>query len=1340
MMPTNLSTHLTENSNTPHVLERFSTEDLRQLCFIAYFGNESTSGVGTYMKMFGLPDRDFYNDNALKLQQEGLLVTRNMVSPEWHLDLIDYLATKHPEWVEQFRRIQSCTPSHSCDYLWRLAKALRNDDFEGAKRISKPYEGIGRKLFNIFPYIRHRAIADPRYAHLLDNEQLHSMVTETMEHLFTADTLDEDTLASIEKMIPTYHPAYSEIRDRISLYRYFISGKTNGEGHQTTWSMAQHAIDALYHGDVEDAFALFRKALKKQGRNAGAFPRPLLNYCYVISLLRFRTKYGPLSVTKETDALRQASSFRTDHAHFAAKLLLDYSDSDASSAREEIRRRIAGARASADTPQKRYFAFLMSRYFDLPDDDTPYQQPSAAILMHECSLYKAASMSCREELVSLFGGTPLLSTIRKKQPWEILLGEIDNVAKTQVDNRRRRIVYFLNRQTLSGIVEQVEDEPGTWRDEKLLSKKIMADEGYDSMDAADTRIAVGLAGKADWQTDADIIVPLLADTDRLYIGVEYLPTRQMATINVEKPYVEFHGEADKIVIRTNALRQPDGSLRKHSVTFAESAYTLVSLNPLQKDILDRLVATKTLPVSATPSLRKTIASLKGIIDVKEDILSDMESTAFESDGQLAVRIEPAPDREYQMTILAAPMPNGMARLEPAAGEEYVYDEDAQGRVHMVHRNMTMEADNLEHINNYALQSGMEQTAPNIYNIGEDRALLQLMLFCHEQEACYVMEWPQGHALKFKGVLTINDIHIDVRGDNEWFAVEGDVRVGDRKITLEDLLKACSQTEGDFVKVGENEYVQMTDTLRRHIAELDAVLLMGERKRRQIPKYLVGSLAKTLEKLEYSTDNSYRDFMLKMKQAYERDIEVPADLQATLRPYQKDGYVWMKRLDAWGAGACLADDMGLGKTLQTLAFILSKAYGGPALVVAPKSVIPNWVKETNRFAPSLQVTVLNDADNRQQAVGDAGPRSLVLCTYGVLTTEEHLLASKEWEVACLDEAQQIKNRNTYVSQAAMNLRARSRIALTGTPLQNHVGEIWNLMQFINPGLLGRWNVFRDTYVNATLDETHYEMLQEMIQPFILRRTKQQVLADLPEKTEDVHYVEMTEQELAVYEKMRQTVELKFKKNKTKAERQAAKEIDVSYFDELMKLRLASCDMHLVHSSWGASSTKITSLMEILDTLLAIPENNVLVFSQFTSFLARIKPELKNHGWEYLYLDGQTPMKQRQEMVEQFQRSERRLFLASLKAGGLGINLTAANYVILLDPWWNPAIEQQATDRTHRIGQKRCVSVIRLISSHTIEEKIIRLHEKKQQLSDKVLDGTSESHKLTYEDILDMVSPY
>ena len=249
-----------------------------------------------------------------------------------------------------------------------------------------------------------------------------------------------------------------------------------------------------------------------------------------------------------------------------------------------------------------------------------------------------------------------------------------------------------------------------------------------------------------------------------------------------------------------------------------------------------------------------------------------------------------------------------------------------------------------------------------------------------------------------------------------------------------------------------------------------------------------------------------------------------------------------------------------------------------------------------------------------------------------------------------------------------------------------------------------------------------------------------MTDLPDKIMHVHMVEMTDQETAVYEEMRKQAEIKFKKNKNPQERKLAATLDLNFFTELMKLRLAACSMKLVYDNWKYQSSKVLALLEILDNLLDSPDNNIIVFSQFTSFMETIKPELKRRGIEFLYLDGQTPMAKRQEYVDDFQQGRCRLFLSSLKAGGLGINLTAANFVLILDPWWNPAIENQAMDRAHRLGQKRVVSVIRLISAQTIEEKILNLHKDKTILAQDILDGTSESGKLTYEDVMDLVSPF
>ena len=1330
-----------------------TSDDARQLCYIAYYGEDYGSAIPQYLKKFRKSRKD-YEDTLFKLQQLGYLQTHNTASPEHHLDILDFLAIEHQDWLKSFKAFRQYTPTHSCQYLWRLAELLRKDDFDGAARLSKPYEGLGSKLFNVYAYIRKRAIDDNRYAMLLDDEQKITMTAETLNELVHKGTLDVASLDSIRSMTPKSHRLYREVMEKIDLYEFLLTGKSyEYDKPQTVWSLSMTAIKELYAGNVENALALFRKAASCTKPHTGCLPIPVLNYFYALCIIKYRVKYGPLSITDVLNELRSASPVRLSAENFAARLLLEYAEVTTENASNDVQKRADMVLGYADDNINRCFALLLANFFSLSKESLEKldgTQPALSIMMHELSPYMAVSTKAKEELEGKYGGKPILANIRRKASWEVLLGEIDTTVEQAVDERPKRIVYFMLGHTLSTIVEQTQEDDGTWKDNRLLSVVTMCSTGYESMDLVDSRIAMEMSKKQSGKpgtnliTDADIVIPNLVGTDRVFYGKEYLPGRMKAEIIQEKPYVDFSGQGDKIVISSNAKVGPDGNPQKNTVSVCGTKYSLVTLNPLQKDILGKLLSRKSLPASAAPSLRKTIESLNGIIEVRENILSDIEMKAFESDGHIAIRIEPVKENlctEYRMTLLAMPLKDGVSRLVPTVGEEYVYDEDEAGRTHCVHRDMAKEEANYQGLVDYAEQFDLEFSSYNVCTLGDERILLNFLAFCHRNQDKYVVEWPNGQTLKFKGILTENNIDIEVKSDTDWLSVEGQARLDVDVLGLDELLKACCRESYDgFVRIGEDEYIKMTETLRRHLAELDAILSIGEKKQKSVPKFLVGALATTLDKMNQKVDSGYREFRDKMKQAYETEVMIPQGLQATLRPYQEEGFKWLTRLDAWGAGACLADDMGLGKTLQALTFILSKADRGPSLIVAPKSVIPNWVSEVAKFAPQLNVTVLNDANNRQLTVEEASAYSLILCTYGVLTTESQLLCSREWNVACLDEAHQIKNRNTMVSQAAMSLKAQSRIILTGTPVQNHVGELWNLMQFLNPGMLGKWNVFRDTYVNADLDEEHRTMLKEMTQPFILRRTKQQVLHDLPEKIEGTHYVTMSENESKVYETLRQRVELKFKKGKTKAEKDVASQIEIDYFQELMKLRLASCDMHLVYELWKDPSTKIEALMEILETLMDVQDNSVLVFSQFTSFLARIKPELEKHGWEYHYMDGQTSMKKRQEMVEEFQNGHKRLFLSSLKAGGLGINLTQANYVILLDPWWNPAIENQATDRAHRIGQQRCVSVIRLITQQTIEEKILRLHEKKQSISDDVLDGTSDSFKLNYDDILEMVAPY
>ena len=315
---------------------------------------------------------------------------------------------------------------------------------------------------------------------------------------------------------------------------------------------------------------------------------------------------------------------------------------------------------------------------------------------------------------------------------------------------------------------------------------------------------------------------------------------------------------------------------------------------------------------------------------------------------------------------------------------------------------------------------------------------------------------------------------------------------------------------------------------------------------------------------------------------------------------------------------------------------------------------------------------------------------------------------------------------------MRLEAERRIILTGTPVQNHLGELWNLFQFINPGLLGSYELFHQKYIlpiENLQDDEGQAQLQQLVSPFMLRRTKQAVVTELPEKTEINISIELSDDEMAFYEVMRQRAEERF--------HEEGNQFSLNALAELTHLRQAACSPELIDATWAAGSSKLNAFMELAQEIVE-GGNSVIVFSQFTSFLKLIKERLAEARLPFLYLDGAISMRQREQTVADFQKGKCPIFLISLKAGGVGLNLTAANYVIHLDPWWNPAIEQQATDRAYRIGQKQAVTVYHLISHHTIEEKILRLHESKRALSDSILEGADKGFHLNAEDMLDMLS--
>jgi superfamily II DNA or RNA helicase len=469
--------------------------------------------------------------------------------------------------------------------------------------------------------------------------------------------------------------------------------------------------------------------------------------------------------------------------------------------------------------------------------------------------------------------------------------------------------------------------------------------------------------------------------------------------------------------------------------------------------------------------------------------------------------------------------------------------------------------------------------------------------------------------------------------------------------------------------------------------------------------------------------------------------VPSGFGATLRGYQERGLAWLQFLRSAELGGILADDMGLGKTVQALAHLAVEQAGGrldrPALVICPTSLVANWRTEASRFAPSLRTLILHGPD-RAGHFDKIGEHDLVITTYPLLARDHRILVEQDWHIVMLDEAQTIKNPMATTSKLARTLKARQRLCLSGTPLENHLGELWSLFDFLMPDFLGNRQNFGQRFrtpIERAGNEERRLRLAERIAPFLLRRTKQDVAADLPAKTAIAQTVEMGPNQRAVYEGIRLAMHAKVRA--AIAENGLARS-GIIILDALLKLRQACCDPRLLKlqtvKATKPGSAKLERLLEMLPALLE-EGRRILLFSQFTSMLALIQQELERLTIPYVLLTGDTT--DRATPIQKFQSGEVPLFLISLKAGGVGLNLTAADTVIHYDPWWNPAVEDQATDRAHRIGQDKPVFVHRLITAGTIEEKMQVLKERKQALVSGILDASAAKALALTEGDLEML---
>ncbi len=586
-----------------------------------------------------------------------------------------------------------------------------------------------------------------------------------------------------------------------------------------------------------------------------------------------------------------------------------------------------------------------------------------------------------------------------------------------------------------------------------------------------------------------------------------------------------------------------------------------------------------------------------------------------------------------------------------------------------------------------------------------------------------LEWSEGKEWKVRCTATTGSLSLTSnKGEGDWFELAGSLRIDDTKVlALSRALELARSYPGRYLQLSDGDFVRLDQRLRQQLEELDQ-LVDPHAKAFRISPLAVPALA-DIEVDNLHADDHYRAVLDRFGEAAQLRATIPPDLHAQLRDYQKVGFRWLAQRAKLGVGACLADDMGLGKTLQALALMVQEQNEGPHLVVCPTSVTGHWVEQIQRFCPTLR-PICHEGTGRRSLINELGPGHVVVVSYRILLSDRRLLGDVDWRVALLDEAQIIKNPKSQTARACFLLKARIRVATTGTPIENRLSELWSIFRFLNPGLLGSLASFQRRF-EQTFERANRPRLRRLVAPFLLRRMKSDVLKELPERTELTLTVELSREERALYESVRR-----------QAQEQLEDGVTIQLLAHLTRLRQACCHPRLLVPESVVPSAKLTAFLELLEHLQA-GRHRALVFSQFTSLLDLVEEQLKKRSIDYLRLDGSTPAANRRARVDAFQNGQGDVFLISLKAGGTGLTLTAADYVVHLDPWWNPAAEDQATDRAHRIGQTRPVTVYRILARNTIEEKVLRLHGHKRDLARDILSGHQDQAPMGLEEMRALV---
>lgn len=945
-----------------------------------------------------------------------------------------------------------------------------------------------------------------------------------------------------------------------------------------------------------------------------------------------------------------------------------------------------------------------------------------------------------KSLQAKFDFEPLMAQNVQEEEWERVLNLMINTY-TPVNSKKvatvatkgSRVAYLVSMD--HGYIQpvlQTSADGVNWTLGRNIALQRLQSGNVPELTEADLRVSKtisatrGYYGKTDYFLSFTAAIPLL-------IGHPYVFQYANPTVPIEiseaRPELTITKDKRNFYLKTNVL---DPAKAVQIIPETDTRYKILKLDAKQKEIIGILDKMPVLPVQAQDKLLKLISVINETITVHSDLIdTHSESlTKVTADCRIIIQLLPV-GNSLKVDLYVKPFTTQPPYCRAGSGAKSILA-TIDGVKAQALRAMNKELANRNSISNELQQiTDTADDNSDSFVLEKPEQALEMLERLVDFTEIATIEWPEGVKYKVSKPVNISSLICAIKMKNNWLEVSGELKVDEELVvSIQTLLAALRASHtGRFVELNPGEYIALTEQFRKQLANLEAVGTIDKKGNLQLPSFSVPVLSDLTDLgAVIKGDSKYKSLLKNIKDVQAKEYATPKQLKAELRDYQAEGFRWMARLADWGAGACLADDMGLGKTVQAISILLHKAAGGASLVICPASVLPNWRKEINRFAPSLQVLVLNDATDRKSMVTEAGQYDVVLITFGLLVTEEGLLVEKHWSVTVIDEAHTIKNKETKSSKVAMQLQSDFRLLLTGTPIQNHLGELWNLFSFITPGLLGSFEHFTEYFINPITqdkDKSKQKRLKQLISPFLLRRTKQAVLDELPSKTEIIQEVDLSEQEKAYYEVLRREAELHSLQT-TAGDR-------LKVLAEITKLRMAACNINLVSKELPFSSSKTEAFMQIVQRLTD-SAHRALVFSQFTTELALLKKALDTEGIEYLYLDGSVPISNREKLVKEFQTGTVPIFLISLKAGGLGLNLTAADFVIHMDPWWNPAIEDQASDRVHRIGQTQPVTIYRLIARNTIEEKILKLHATKKDLSDSLLEGSDLSSQLTREDLL------